>query len=410
MHEVQRQAPFLFLLRNAPAKIGKAFTLMAGGFVVTWFLANYAEPTILGEFQLAMSTISLLAITSLPGMKDAIAKWVAEGHRGVVVTGTRMSVRWSLVGSAVLVLVSVYYALIAKNRDLSLAFLFLAVLFPFEHTLNNFAPYLNSTLRFAAESLAYVAIAVVQISATMTAYWLLPVPPIVAIVAGYFGSRILCYSVFFLAIARNYSRYERPPDGLSRYAWTVTKVNSLALIANQIDRILLGVFVSPILLAAYAVAASVPTKAKSMLAPLLTALFPGIAQGWIVVDRRLVSRLLLLSIGGAIVIMIALPYVFQILFPRYQESVRISQGLAAVVVFQPANMVLTHAFRARGIRKGITFPIVVSRAIFLIILVPLMLFLQLWGIVLARIVEQVAQFAAGIYCAGELRQTQERVS
>ena len=109
MKKLFKHKDVIYILKNTPYKFIKSFVIIISNFILTWYIANYYPETFLGQYVFITSTMGLLIIFSLPGVKSAIVESVSKGQEAAYVYGTRLAFKYSIIGSLVLLSVAFFY-------------------------------------------------------------------------------------------------------------------------------------------------------------------------------------------------------------------------------------------------------------------------------------------------------------
>jgi O-antigen/teichoic acid export membrane protein len=161
------------------------------------------------------------------------------------------------------------------------------------------------------------------------------------------------------------------------YGKHLSAVNILQTVAGNVDKIILWHFLGAAPLAIYSFAIAPPKQIQKLLSSIKTLALPKLAQRPLPEIKKTLPQkvfkmfLILLPITGAYILLA--PYLYQLVFPDYLESIFYTQLFALILLFQPIAVIAT-TFRAHAHKKKIYFldsSTPIFRILALSILVPL---------------------------------------
>ena len=297
--------------------------------VVTVVLVRVLSQEEFGRYQFIVTVAGLCCAFTLPGMQRAIIQSVARGHAGTFTAGTRLTLRFSFLGAAVLLAVAAA-SLFAGLREQAWAFAIAGVLFPAAYGLNQWQSlqigkrdFRSNTLRSSA---AVIVSSLALIAAGLTGHQSLPV-----LVTAAFGVLAVQNVYQQHRAARSVGPDETVESGSIAYGLRSSLWEGINILANWIDRLFLFALGSPHLLAAYAVADRIPEVIKANMNDAMFVLIPRFArqEGY---TRRLARRFNLIGAGAAVLIigfaLVIVPWLIPLLYTDgYQESILLCQLL-----------------------------------------------------------------------------------
>jgi len=300
--------------------------------------AHLVSPETYGTYKYLLSIAGLMAIFSLPGINTALARATAQGHGSTIHAMTLSRIVYACLGSVFALIGSVYYFLNA-NIELALALLLIAATLPLFDTLTSYLFYFVGKRRFDLRTKYY---ALTQIVSTLvliaTIYF---TDNLLLILIAYFVPLIGIRAVLYRHVARTIARSSsiEQETEVKQYGMHLTAMQILSIVANEIDKILIWKFLGPAHVAVYTFALAIPEQIKGPLKGVGELAFPKFAeqtpeqirQNRPALFRKLALYALVLF-GLSLVYIFAAPYVFQLLFPQYMESVSYSQWFALAIV------------------------------------------------------------------------------
>jgi O-antigen/teichoic acid export membrane protein len=146
---------------------------------------------------------------------------------------------------------------------------------------------------------------------------------------------------------------------------------------DSLDQLLLWHFAGPVQVAVYSLAFAPMREIRAMAENIFPLLFPKYATKTVPEMKRnaplRIFQFFIISAGVAALYIIAAPYLFHYVFPKYASSIFTSQLLAVALIFQPKGIVETMLY-AQGNAKLRYITVIttqIAKAIFWIILIPL---------------------------------------
>jgi len=362
--------------------LGQAISSLAALALAIAF-ANLAPPETYGTYKYILSIAGIFAIFSLPGMGTALARTVAKGQEGVMHATTRSRVLHSLVGSVIALGGSGYY-LLNGNIELSLAFLIIATTLPFVDTFTGYVVYFTGKRRFDLQT-TYHFIA-----------QLATIPPLIVticftnnlalILLAYFLPLIVIRTILYWHVARTIPAQATTEEEkeVCAYGKHLTAMQILGTVAMQIDKILIWKFFGPIQVAIYTFALAIPEQTKGPLKGLGELAFPKFAAQTIEQIRgnmpslwRKIGLYALALLGISLIYILAAPFIFQLFFPQYMESVLYSQIFALSIITNVASIPI--AVLSSQKRTSAQYVIAISQPVVAIAL--LVCLVPLYGII-----------------------------
>src|SRR5260221_13586855 len=85
------------------------FTNLMVGFLLTYLYANFVSKEIFGQFNFILSILSMLGIFSLVGMNQALTFAISEGFHGNFQKAVNQTLKFSLIGTLVLLILILYF-------------------------------------------------------------------------------------------------------------------------------------------------------------------------------------------------------------------------------------------------------------------------------------------------------------
>ncbi len=375
------------------------------GMLLTIAFANLLTPEQFGTYKYVIAAAGLISTFSLGGLSAAAMRAVAQGKKHVVPAIVRTAIFWSIPASIAALGVSVYYFGHA-NSELGFAFLIIAITNSFSNGVGATKGILQATGDFRTAVLSGIprilvpfAIIFLVIFFTKSVVWIL---------LAYFASNTIASWVYYRWTLRRLNIHGSQEDvaGFVRYGKQMTMLGFFQLASGQIDQLLLWHFTTPATLAIYALALAPVGEVQNLLNNFLSVLFPKIAaKSEEEVHKMLPTRLkqmIFVSCTMVLLYIVAVPFLFKYLFPKYLASVLVSQVLALTIIFQSKG-VIDVFFTAHGQIAQRSKAILSSQAIEFALFFVLIPLFGLWGAVSATVLSEVIAALAFIFIYSRTR-------
>jgi O-antigen/teichoic acid export membrane protein len=370
-------------------------------FGLSILYARYLPKELYGEYRYVLSVLSMLGVFALPGIATAIIRGVARGFDGTFSIGAKY-IFFSSFGITVAGLAVATWFFLAGNTMLAWAFIAASIVIPFAEGLGNWRAYLEGKKLFRKKTLFniwsniwYGALLALSVGAIY--FYSLPINySLVILVLAYTVGHAIPNILFLLITLRSLPKDCISEPGSVRYGMHLSLIKAPATIANYLDAVLLHTLLGPAALALYAFAIALPEQIKGFLGVTASVAFPKLATKTDSLELSEMKKKLPGKIGRAMVISFAViiiyiavaPYIYEIFFPRYQDSVIYSQIFALSLITFPMGVFGT-AIKAEGNLKKIYIHQLLAPIIQIIALIILIPQFALWGAVFARIIARI---------------------
>lgn len=353
--------------------------------------ANLISKETYGTYQYVLSTVGLLSILGLPGLKTAISYATSRGNDGSFFDAIRAKIRWSLLSALAALAIAAYYTL-QGNMVLGAAFFIVAVFLPWWDVYGSYVPYLQGKKRFATLTLYETAAQMVNAAAIVLVMWL--TDGLLPLLAVFFMSWTVARLVaFHRALRVAPPNTNREPSMLS-YGKHLSLMSVAGTLSSNLDKILLWQFLGPIGVAVYTFALAVPQRGIGALASINRLYFPKAAVRSLQEIRvpllQRVSLLGVITLGIAGMYVLAAPLLFSLVFPQYLEAIPYTQAAALLLALQPFSLFAT-ALSAHARKRELYYYNVLPPLVQVALLVGLVPLYGLWGAILAVLITEVFQ-------------------
>ncbi|GEM_PF-5975439 len=356
------------------------FSLVAstlGGIFLSSLFARTWPKDVYGQYAFLTAALGFLGLTTLPGIGQALVQAVSEGKEGTYRFATKILIKWSSIGVALLILGSIYFYL-RDNQNLSLAVFLAAIAFPFNSALNLYSSYLNGKKDFKKMSIYSTASQLFSIFATAIVLWKFPNFILVALTATW--SSALANLIFTLLTIPKIKN-DDVDHSLLKLGMSLSASHVMTLGVDYFDRFAIPLFLGFNNNANYAIALIIPLQLQNFLKVSMNLAQPKLTE---IKESRakkiLFYKSLLMEIPISIIVItyiILAPSIFDILYPSYQSAVHISQVFVVILMLYPSNLFGLYLIKKRAAGKAL-----LSGIIYVIASVTsLLIFLSLWGLI-----------------------------
>ncbi len=375
-----------FLKESLWVTFGQLGTSLSA-FVVLAVLANLVPKESLGEYRFVLAAVTIFGIATLPGLDTAIVQSTARGFSGQLSSLIRTKIIWGIGGLVLGVAVSAFY-FFTGNEPRALALLAASVLVPFYGTYFIYFFFLQGKREFLwSSSFQIVSRLFFAVLVILTAVFLRDP---VSLVVTYMLSTIITQYVGYWITQKKYAHEEQKLDlDIVSYGKKLTVLGALNIIAVNIDKILVGIFLGPVAVAVYTIATLLPLesiRAGRIIGQVTLPTFStegfSVKTTWFF--KKLIFLEVVLLVGWAGYAVLA-PFFFSVFFPTYTEAVPYSIAAMLIVLTAPAY-VLRSLFVAQKYTFGINLTLIVVPVCKTVILAVGLVWFGLWGAVWALVI------------------------
>lgn len=356
--------------------------------VLTLVLARYLDPEVYGSYRYVLSLVAVAGAFGLSGLGTGLMRSIARGKDGSYAHALKTGLKYAPIPALLLVAAAAYeYVYGTGGVGVSLIIAAVGVM-----AINTFSLYKY----YLTARRAYVSMLVVT---ALTE--LVPVVVLVAAVVYSTLDLVLLIALFFathgaasimgyiwsrlLSPVRN---EERDPS-LNERSKGLSFANIVSAVATYGDRLLIFHLMSPVDLARYAVAQTLPEQLRAVAKLGLSAVFPKLAAGRYPLRSLVLRSAFGLAAIGMLATLYALfaPLLIQLLFPAYTDVAGLSMLFALYSFLGVIFLLGTTLLSVRDDTKHV-YHANLSLSVFMLLLVPLAIVFYgtLESIVWARII------------------------
>lgn len=395
--EQYTKTDMVYLVRGGSLlSIGTIATALSS-FALSIAFANFLSKESYGVYKYVLSLASILAAFTLTGLETAVTQAVSRGNEDVLRRAFWTNLKWSMPMALAAMVIGAYY-LIQGNVVLGASLFIIAFAQPLTGSAALAGGFLSGKKYFGLAAGYYSARAIIPAAALFIAMLVTDNPLI--IVASYFLANLL------VALAAHwYTLVHLVPNRVNdshalTYGKHLSFMDILLNVADNLDRVLVFQILGAAPLAIYSFAVSLPSQTKLLTKSLAALTLPKFAERPAREVRKGMEEkmLRLLLIGGLIAgaYIVAAPFLFRLIYPRYMDAVFLSQIYAISLIGIAVGPVNIFLIAKRKMRSQ--YFIKISSAIFqLISAFAGVMIAGLLGLILSRVATRFYGALAALY-------------
>ncbi len=314
--------------------LGQIISSMSSTLLAIAF-ANLIPREVYGTYQYALSIMGLLTIFTLTGMNTAVTQAVARGFNKTLETSFWVQMKWNSIMFFASTSMAIYY-FINGNKTLTIALLIIGVLSPLANSSSIYSAFLNGKKDFKNLTKYGIATNILSSFIILIAV-LLTQDPLWIISANIVTTTAINLFFYINTIKKIHQLYPDSKTDLEiiGYGRHLSLINIISTIASQTDAILLFYFLGPTKLAIYAFATAPIEQIKGIIKSIIPLSIPKFAtQKMGEVQKTIWAKIQILFLTLAcitVAYILAAPYIFKFLFPKYIEATQLSQIYSLVL-------------------------------------------------------------------------------
>lgn len=367
-------------------------------FLLSIAFANLVSKEIYGIYRYLLSTIGLLAIFSLSGMGNALAQAVAKGYDSSLKFAYKIKMRWGIIPLVFSLSVGAYY-LFKGNPAFALIYALAGITFPLIDSASLYNDFLYGKTEFKKSIKFYVIQNIAFTAALILTILIYPENALIFVLL-YLVFQVFFTNFWYRKVVKNIPREKGVDNGILKYAKHLSVINILSVLADKIDTIIIFQLLNPAQLAIYSFAIAPPEQIKALIKNIVPISMPKFANRQMgEIKATLWKKLLLLFFAIVIVVIayyLAAPLIYKIFFPKYLDSVKLSQVYAVSLIFTFA-MPLMSIFQAHKKVKELYFVNNFSSITLIIAVFGGVYFYGLMGAILGQMVYRATMMALTLW-------------
>ena len=310
------------------------------GFAFITGMANLAPKEVVGSYNYILSVLTIVSITTLPGMNTALIRAIARGYEGSLRSMMRLKLLFGSIGSLISLCFGIGY-LAHGQTALGYTFLVAAPLIPMTDTWSEMAySFFQGKKNFRKTMLLSI---LCQAIFSLPSLAVLFFTHSLVIIAGSFFVFQTIGGLVVYSFAKP-ANYERDASS-ERFGYHLTVMGAPRIVAFNIDTLIVWYLLGPIAVAIYTFAVT-PFNKLEQLIPIGQLSLPDLSSTHPNADmkKKLIRRtFLMVGLMMPVVLMgiIISPYFFALIFPKFPASVLLFQMMLVALLTTPFVLLKT---------------------------------------------------------------------
>ncbi|MEX2054011.1 MAG: oligosaccharide flippase family protein [Candidatus Colwellbacteria bacterium] len=386
----------LYVARGSFWVIAGRGGLLVISTVLLTALANWVPVETYGAYQYVLSVAAVFAVFSLPGINTSLIKSIAQNKDGTLKSALVAKVKWGVIGSIAALVLTLWYVF-NQNYILGGSFLVVALFLPVKQGFSVFPAFWIGKKRFDVRA-KYMFFSALFSTLTIVATIYLTQNLIVILLA-FFASYSFFDFIFFRRTQRRANNNLSDPTAIS-FGKNLTLINGLEMTSRYLDKIIVWQLVGPAQVAIYSFA-QLPIQKVQESIPIQALALPKLGESKIEGKRKeggmiKFIRLFALTVPTAIILALIAPFVYQIIFPQYLDSVIYFQALTVLIALSP--FMLLHSALISELKKRSLYIVqTVAPTIRIVLFLALAPIYGIWGIIWAILSTELLKSAMTLY-------------
>ena len=321
-------------------------------FLLAIAYANLLPKETYGTYKYILSIVGILGSLSLTGAGTAIIRSVAKGFDGTLKFVFLKNLKWSMLASIASFLVAFYY-FFKDNTTLAISFFIAGISIPFIQSFGLYSAFLNGKKEF--KTITIYGTVQTLISSLFIFITILLTKNPAFIIFVYFLSQVVITAFLYFKTIKKYQKNTKIDKTALNYSKHLSLVNTLNIISAQIDKILVFHYLGAPQLAIYVFATVIPDQIKSFLKNIKIIALPKFSEKNIKLNKISVKqksiKLFLIIFLAIIIYIILAPFIYNLFFSQYQESIFLSQIYSVSLLAATALLPISSMYAQKQQKK-----------------------------------------------------------
>lgn len=355
-----------YFFKNGTWMAMKSIVSAIGGIILSVAFARFSTKDIYGQYSFLISILTIISFFSLPGLNTAIFRANSKKYDGVYLEAIKLSFKFSILGMVVLLFFGLYFLYIKNNSAIGISLLFCVLFFPLLYVYNKWDILLQSKEKFYLSAKYYSVMTIISYCLVAVAVFLRRENLIVI-----FSTYIILnsfFNVIFHIKTKKYLENKKEEDGWKKSGFIVSAFSLVNLAYDNLDKILLAIFLNPASVAIYSISMVVCNQLKNFINSIIRIYVPKIYKLDIEIffnKTKRVMPFLFFVVGGMILLVfLIVPKLIIFLYTEnYFESIFYAQLSLIAIPFYMIVSVLTFLLNKEKKESFRIISLVVSGAI-----------------------------------------------
>ena len=327
-------------------------------------------------------------------MDSAVTQAVARGYDGTLLPAVKEKIKWGTLGSVFSFLMGIYYYT-QGNSVLAFAFCIVAVFMPFTEAFDMYNSLLWGKKKFDTQTKYNIIRKIFTLVLTLGSLFL--TKNIFVILIVYFGTITIPAGYFLYKSTKEHLTNRDTDPNTIPYGKNLSLINIIGLVLGELDKILIFHYLGAANLAIYTLAIAPNDQIKGLLKNVNSLAMPQFSKKTAEeIQGSIWHKIWILGlVTGMIVLLYILiaPAFFGIFFPKYLSAIPYSQVLSlSLIPVVMAGLIYT-ALESQKDKTGIYKYNLYNNIFSIIILVPFVYYLGIWGAIFSRFASRLFLFA-----------------
>ena len=334
-----------YLIKNGNWVSLRFFILGFSGLLLSSFFAKFGSKELLGQYQLVLSTISIVSVCSFLGLNAAALEAVVHGREAGVLRSSKLIFLFSLVGIPILIGVGLFYSTFRHEILFGETLMFTGLLFPFFYALSAWNVYYEGKLLFKESSLRTILLNVVLTIFLIVGIFLKL--NVLGLIAIFLLTTIFFQSVFFLDIFRKIQ--DRTNNFIdTRFGLTVSLQKFVSGLSSTLPAFIISFFFGVELLAVYFIAYYIISALSSFLSNLIGLYMPILFKVVKLDHKNIVINNFFAGLATWAAFIVFLKFFFIWIYGGgYHDSLELAYVISFLLFFIPLHTYLVGFFSTR---------------------------------------------------------------
>lgn len=302
----------------------------ASALILTFALARYLDPDVYGSYRYVLSLVAVAGAFGLSGLGTGLMRSVARGKDGSYRQALITGLRYAPIPAAILMLAAAYEYALGSGERVGIALVIAALGVVAINTFSLYKYYLTARRAYVSMLVVTALTELIPVLVLVAAvlYASLDLVSLIALFFATHGATSIMGYVWsrLLSPVRN----EDHDETLRDRAKGLSFANIVSAVATYGDRLLIFHLMSPVDLARYAVAQTLPEQLRAIAKLGLSAVFPKLAAGAYPLRSLILRSFFGIAGIGMLAVLYALsaPLLIAFLFPAYADVAGLSMLFA----------------------------------------------------------------------------------
>ena len=368
------------------------------GLAISILMANMIPKENYGYYRYILSIFSLVGIFSIGGMSTAVTQSVARNLDGILKKAIQMILKWSLLGSVALLIISAYY-FNKGNLNFTWIFIFLAFLFPWYSISSYYGAILSGKKRFDIQtkyftiySLITSIVIITTVLLTSNIFW---------IIFSFILSDAIIGGFFTYRASKKYLLNDKIDPDSVKYGMKLSLISIIGLIAQNIDKIILPILLGFQELAIYSIALVVPEQIKAWFNNFATLTLPKFSEkkpNKEIKQKIIQASFKTMSFVFLVIIFywLSAEWIFNLIYPKYPEAILYSKIISLSLLAIP-SFLINSLFKGNKRSDIILKENIFYSGLQITSVIIFTYFFGLWGLIFARTITRLFTFVYDVY-------------